>query len=507
MRLSAHFTAVMRMFVPVAIAASCCAAQPAPQPTPRVLIIGIDGLRAPALEAAHTPNLDALIADGCYTDQARTGIVTVSGPGWSSFLCGVWMDRHGVKDNSFEGARYDEYPHFFARLREAKPDVVTAHVADWMPIDELILGTSPGASADGDFRFSHAYEDDGDVYMTTATVEAMAEHDPDVTFVYFADVDVAGHAHGFHRAVDLYLAEIEEVDGQVGEILSAMRARPQFADEDWLVIVSTDHGGTIDGSHGRNEDKHRKIPFIVSGRAAHKGWLYTTANQVDIPAIAMAHLGVAVDPKWRLDGRVVGLQSSTAFGENLIFNGDAEYSGGYDDAKTNAGVPGWTDTGAMTVVRYGGSEGFPAVDSPGPSADGVDARGVNFFCGGQGKGGSITQVIDVADVAEQIGTGVQFDLSGWFGGFADQRDLAWLTVRFLDNAGGELGSATIGEVTAQDRAFAFGEEDATGFIRRTLMGDLPRQTRRLEVTLYAETGSGACDGYADNLSLVLRRPR
>lgn len=496
------------VFLAFASCAVGCFAQdrsvvPRRRSVPRVLIIGIDGLGAPALEAANTPNLDALIADGCYTDQARTGVVTVSGPGWSSFLCGVWMDRHGVKDNSFKGAHYDQYPHFFKRLREAKPDVFTAHIADWMPIDEFILGSN----TDSDFRFAHEYEDNGDVRMTAATIDVLTNHDPDVTFVYFADVDIAGHTHGFHRAVPLYIAEIEEVDTQIGEVLNAMRARPHFADEDWLVIVSTDHGGTIDGSHGRNEDKHRKIPFIVSGRAAHKGTLYTTTNQVDIPVIAMAHLGVEVDPSWKLDGRVVGLTSSTEFDTNLIFNGDAEYNSGYTNVKINAGVPGWTDTGPMTVITYGASEGFPAPDSPGPDLSGPNSRGTNFFCGGVGKGSSIMQVIDIADIASQIGQGVQFEMSGWFGGYADQRDLAWLTARFLDETGGELGRTTIGEVTVQDRIAAFGSENPTGFILKLASGDLPRQTRRIELTLYAETGSGVCDGYADNLSLVLSAPR
>ena len=481
------------------VLATLCLAGPAAaaEPEPRVLIIGIDGLRAPALGAADTPNLDALIAEGCYTDQARTGVVTVSGPGWSSFLCGVWMDRHGVRDNTFKGARYDEYPHFFKRLHEARPGVFTAHIADWLPIDEQILGSN----TDSDFRFVHDYSDNGDERMVDAAVDALTNYNPDATFVYFADVDVAGHENGFHRTVPAYLAEIHEVDAQVGRVLDAMRARATYADEDWLVIVSTDHGGTIDGSHGRNEDNHREIPLIVSGRAAHKGRLYTTANQVDIPAIAMAHLGVAVDPAWGLDGRVVGLASDTELGENLIFNGDAEYGRGYSDTVGNAGVPGWTDTGPMTVLVYGGSEGFPNRNAPG-----APERGNNFFCGGKGKGSSITQVIDVADAADRIDLGLGYELSGWFGGYADQRDLAWLTARFLDDHGGELGRTTIGEVTVQDRIARFGNDDPTGFLRRAASGRVPPGTHRIEVTLTAETGSGMCDGYADSLLLVLVPP-
>jgi hypothetical protein len=72
----------------------------------KALLIGIDGLRPDALPAAQTPNLDRLINAGCFTDQAKTSAVTVSGPAWSSLLTGVWPDKHGVHDNTFEGADY-----------------------------------------------------------------------------------------------------------------------------------------------------------------------------------------------------------------------------------------------------------------------------------------------------------------------------------------------------------------------------------------------------------------
>jgi hypothetical protein len=50
------------------------------------------------------------------------------------------MDKHGVPDNNFMRPRYNEYPHFFRRLREARPEIRLAQCADWLPIDEKILG-------------------------------------------------------------------------------------------------------------------------------------------------------------------------------------------------------------------------------------------------------------------------------------------------------------------------------------------------------------------------------
>src|SRR4051812_20813467 len=68
----------------------------------KVLIIGIDGCRPDALRAAKAPNLEALIRDGAYSGKAQTGDATISGPGWSSMLTGVWRAKHGVRDNRFE---------------------------------------------------------------------------------------------------------------------------------------------------------------------------------------------------------------------------------------------------------------------------------------------------------------------------------------------------------------------------------------------------------------------
>ena len=90
---------------------------PAQQPGPqRVLMIGIDGVRPDALAAARTPNLDRLIRTGAFTDTTQilgtrySKNDTISGPGWSSILTGVWADKHGVHDNEFTGKNYRMLP-------------------------------------------------------------------------------------------------------------------------------------------------------------------------------------------------------------------------------------------------------------------------------------------------------------------------------------------------------------------------------------------------------------
>lgn len=93
------------------------------EPSKKVLIIGIDGCRFDALQSADTPQLDQLIADGCYDPDCHIvgeryqGNDTISGPGWSSILTGVWADKHGVNDNTFKGKTTRNIRMFFKGSR------------------------------------------------------------------------------------------------------------------------------------------------------------------------------------------------------------------------------------------------------------------------------------------------------------------------------------------------------------------------------------------------------
>ncbi len=262
----------------------------------KVLIIGIDGCRPDALEKARAPHLQALIRDGAYSGQAQTGDITVSGPGWSSMLTGVWRDKHGVRDNSFAGANFREFPQFFGRLKEKRPGAFTASIVHWAEVNTRIL-----TAADVARIF------DRDDKVTAEAERVLGEQRLDALFVHFDDVDGAGHRYGFHPTVANYVKAIEQTDTYVGRLVQALQHRKSFAQEDWLILVSTDHGGSGRG-HGRNIPEHRTIFLIVSGPSALRGKIEPAPAVVDVAATALAHLGIAIDPAWHWDGRPVGLK-------------------------------------------------------------------------------------------------------------------------------------------------------------------------------------------------------
>ena len=78
----------------------------------KVLVIGIDGCRSDVLEGANTPNIDNLIDDGIFSPDALNDDITISGPGWSAILCGVWSNKHGVVNNNLMAVTMKISHHF-----------------------------------------------------------------------------------------------------------------------------------------------------------------------------------------------------------------------------------------------------------------------------------------------------------------------------------------------------------------------------------------------------------
>jgi predicted AlkP superfamily pyrophosphatase or phosphodiesterase len=277
-----------------------------------VLILGIDGVRPDALKVANTPNIDSLIANGTYA--ANTDIIaprettsdTVSGPGWSNLLTGVWSDKHGTLDNDFKGTHYDQYPHFFARLKEAQPRAFTASISTWKPIEAKIVSA---ADINVDYEQKDKDYQASDKKVAGRALEVLGQNTPTAIVVYFGQVDETGHKHGFHPSVPEYIAAIERVDAHVGEVMAAVRGRKSFANEDWLTIVCTDHGGQgKNHSGGRTTPEIRNVFLVVSGDAAAKGILEAPTYQVDVVGTALKHLGVIPKDEWKLDGKPIGLK-------------------------------------------------------------------------------------------------------------------------------------------------------------------------------------------------------
>ncbi len=292
----------------------------------RVLFIGIDGCRADALVAAMergvAPQMKMLSEDenGLLTRQMYAGgeigtpthQPTVSGPGWTSLLTGVWMDKHGVKDNRFIGGRFQSYAHFMRRIKETRAEAFCASFADWPPIHDYIAdGSRVGDNDFLDVKFTcvpdakrHFIDNpEKDIEVRDEALKTLHTQNPDAMFVYFGQVDEFGHGATDSRAnfspdSTLYVNAISHVDSHVGELIRAVRARPKFAEEDWLVLITTDHGGRGNG-HGGDSEVERNIWLIAQGKALQREKLLNEpVPQTALVPMIYEHLGITPKPEW-----------------------------------------------------------------------------------------------------------------------------------------------------------------------------------------------------------------
>ncbi len=187
--------------------------------------------------------------------------------------------------------------------------------------------------------------------------------------------------------------------------------------------------------------------------------------------------------------------SDALLGINLIINPNAEGGAGGDGASESVPIPFWAATSA-TVIHYG-IEGLPSETSPG-SPD----RRANFFAGGTVASGTLKQQVNVSNLSADSDAGaLSYSLKGWLGGRSSQNDNANVTATFRSGSGASLGTATIGPVLAVDR------NSITGMVQRSKTGAVPPGTRTISVMVtMTRTVGGNCDGFADDLSLVLIKP-
>ena len=56
----------------------------------RILMISFDGIRVDGLQQANTPNLDALLAEGSFSEKTRVVMPSVTLPNWTATcqMCG-----------------------------------------------------------------------------------------------------------------------------------------------------------------------------------------------------------------------------------------------------------------------------------------------------------------------------------------------------------------------------------------------------------------------------------
>lgn len=339
------------------------AAGAAPPPRePKAIVLGIDGATADVMEQLELPTLEGIAARGLYsrtTLYVPPAFLTVSGVGWATMATGTWPDKHDIRSNSWPENRLERFPSVLERLERTDATVRTAGFSVWPPMVDRATPGGPilGPSLDVRERLPN------DVALGDRVGSWIRTADVDAAFLQFDDVDGAGHASGADSRA--YAEQLQRTDKALGTVLAGIRARPTFASEDWLVVVSSDHGHNPEGGHGGPRPRERTTYVLAEGgRVRHEGTglvpggtiVAPERKLVDLAPSILDHLGFALEPRWGLDGRPFWTPSNDPFDRQ---------SGALVGGVTSAPPPGWAAQG----WRFGTDPWHTQTFNDNPSGD------------------------------------------------------------------------------------------------------------------------------------------
>lgn len=292
--------------------------------TRKALYIIIDGIPASRLEQLRPPVISDIAAAGRYSRGYCGGDVgrynetpTISAIGYSNINTGTWMNKHNVRGNSNIHANYN-YPTLFRLAKDQKRPFTTAVYTSWTDNRTILLGEGKPETrnlkidyiVDGfdhdEARFPKKPGDlqvlDYDAATCKGAAECIARNAPDLNWLYLWYTDDAFHLNGNGHISD---AAILSEDSLLGDVWRAVKEREKKHDEEWLVIVTTDHGRQYNGfHHGGQSETERTIWMATNYRKTNGEFSPQRLSHVDIYPTVCRFLGfdIPLSQRFELDG-------------------------------------------------------------------------------------------------------------------------------------------------------------------------------------------------------------
>lgn len=242
----------------------------------KAIIIGYDGCRADALTLVVSgySGIQKLIDSGASVKLSYCGGVnypavntqaTSTAPGWCSILTGVWADKNGITGNGITKSL--DYKTLLTTLTEDKIIDSASFTTSW---------NGHFVNDDSTYKLEKEYCENNninvafnfcssDTQSTSKTLKDIkSDNCSDFIFTILEGPDHSGHTFGFSTNNPIYKIGFQLNELQSLSILNAIENRETYETEDWLIIITADHGGFGTG-HGGPSIQER-ITFFVCNK-------------------------------------------------------------------------------------------------------------------------------------------------------------------------------------------------------------------------------------------------
>lgn len=227
----------------------------------KVLFVSIDGLVGKELEKKVPTHIGELLKTAKYSYDALTDNNTSDPASWATMMTGYTSDKHHITDENFLPAPNSADPHgesafapsIIYRLKQVQNTTKASIVVQDEGVGNILLmDADENVIANSDEKA----KEEAVKILSRATI-------PDFVVVQFKDVLKAGKESGFSASEAGYAQAIEKVDSHIGDILNTLNQREDKEYEDWLIIVTSNHGG-IEKEYGGTSFAERNVFTLYS---------------------------------------------------------------------------------------------------------------------------------------------------------------------------------------------------------------------------------------------------